>query len=188
MQTRNQKLSRKTFITLTAVLFIFGLSIVGLGREGFLSRVHLLPSAKAQEVARPEVVTQAQENAPTREREQVSYASLRSLKGRYTDYATASVLPDGLAPAACVGVVNFDGRGHMKMTESHSFNGLIIPEAHYDGTYTINDDFTGIMTIRSLEQGFIFKQKFVLNENTQEITYIVMEDGEVSTGTMKKMP
>ena len=113
--------------------------------------------------------------------------SLRSLKERYTDSATATVLPGGFAPAACVGIVTFDGRGNLTATETHSFNGFIVPEAHYTGTYTMDENGTGIMTIKSLEQGFEFKQKFVLNETTQEIIYIVIEDGEVSTGTMKKM-
>ncbi len=136
-----------------------------------------MPSAKAQDNGA----------LPNHESDHCQRVSLRSLKGRYTDSATTTVLPGGFAPAACVGIVTFDGRGQLTATETHSFNGFIVPEAHYTGTYTMNEDGTGIMTIKSLEQGFEFKQKFVLNETTQEITYIVIEDGEVSTSTMKKM-
>ena len=170
MTNLKQSLTQKTSLILLALLLVGGLSFAGLG-------LNLLPSAKAQDNGA----------LPNYESDYRQRVSLRSLKGRYTDSATATVLPGGFAPAACVGIVTFDGRGNLTATETHSFNGFIIPEAHYTGTYTMNEDGTGIMTITSLEQGFEFKQKFVLNETTQEITYIVIEDGEVSTGTMKKM-
>ncbi|MFN7930111.1 MAG: hypothetical protein U0Y68_19735 [Blastocatellia bacterium] len=155
-----QNLTKKTYLALLSLLLLAALSIVGLGHQ---------ESQAAQESRRAE------------------FASLRSLSGRYVDYATATVLPGGFAPAACVGIATFDGRGHFKATETHSFNGTIIPEAHYTGTYIINDDYSGIMTWHSVEQGFDFKEKFVLNPVTNEITYIVTEDGELSTGTLKKM-
>lgn len=188
MLTRNHKLTKKTSIALLSLLFLCGLSIAGLGREELLHKLHLLPAAQAQETTatQTEAVNTPDAQAAS-ESHQADFASLRSLKGRYLDAATATVLPGGFAPAACVGIVTFDGRGKLKATETHSFNGFIVPEAHYTGTYTINDDYSGIMTLKSVEQGFEFKQKFVLNPVTNEITYIVIEDGEVSTGTMKKM-
>ena len=186
MLTLNQKLTKKTSIVLLSLLFLFGLSIVGLGREEVLSKLHLLPAAKAQEATATEAV-ESQEPQAAQEAHHADFASLRSLSGRYLDSATATVLPGGFAPAACVGIVTFDGRGHLKATETHSFNGFIVPEAHYTGSYTIKADFSGIMTLHSVEQGIDFKQKFVLNPVTNEITYIVIEEGEVSTGTMKKM-
>ncbi len=188
MLTRNRKLTKKTSIALLSLLFLCGLSIAGLGREELLHQLHLLPAAQAQATtdAPPETFSTPQAQAEA-ESHHSDFASLRSLRGRYLDSATATVLPGGFAPAACVGIVTFDGRGKLRATETHSFNGFIVPEAHYTGTYTINDDYSGIMTLKSIEQGFEFKQKFVLNPLTNEITYIVIEVGEVSTGTMKKM-
>jgi hypothetical protein len=115
------------------------------------------------------------------------YCSVGSLLGNYADSASASLIPGGFSPSVCVGVVNFDGNGHVTSTESHSFNGVIVPEAHYTGTYTMNANCSGTMTLTSVEQGFTTVQKFAVTEDNKEIHYVVTDDGVVSSGVMKKM-
>ncbi|MBI1762567.1 MAG: hypothetical protein HYR56_14130 [Acidobacteria bacterium] len=179
MPNLKQNLNAKTF-TLT-LLFAAALCLAGLARPS-----QLVTSVHAQSAGEG-TPDQAQEKAAANQFPRQRTCNLGSLQGNYADQASATVIPGGLAPAACTGIVTFDGNGKLTARESHSFNGFIVPVANYIGTYTLKADCSGTMTLTSVEQGFTTKQNFVVTEDNKEIPYVVQDEGVVSFGTMKKM-
>ena len=194
MRNLKQLLITKTFVAVMAALFVVGLGLAGLAREGrVITGVKADKATKEATQNRHQVPEAGQ--GPLQNRAAASavdfprtrYCSVGSLLGNYADSASASLIPGGFSPSVCVGVVNFDGNGNLTSTESHSFNGFIVPEAHYTGTYTMNANCSGTMTLTSVEQGFTTVQKFAVTEDNKEIHYVVADDGVVSSGVMKKM-
>lgn len=178
---RNLKQNLNAKMMVVTLLIATALGLAGLARPTQLvSSVHAQSAGDSTQdlVQQRELVNQF-----PRQRT----CNLGSLLGNYTDQATATVIPGGLAPAACTGIVTFDGKGNLTARESHSFNGFIVPVANYTGTYTLNADCSGTMILKSLEQGFTTKQNFVVTEDNKEIPYVAQDEGVVSFGTMKKM-
>ena len=179
MRNLKQNLLSKS-ITL-ALLLIAALCLAGLNRQPQLATV--VHAQSTGEGTQDPTQEKAAPNATARIRQ----CSVGNLLGNYADQATASVIPGGLAPAACTGIVTFDGNGKLTARESHTFNGFIVPVANYTGTYTLKADCSGTMTLTSVEQGFTTKQNFVVTEDNKEILYVVQDEGVVSFGAMKKM-
>lgn len=195
MRSLKQILITKTFVALMAMLFVAGLGLAGLAREGRLpSTAAKSGRTIAEPTAAPQLMPDAgqavlQTHAAARAVDfpRARYCSLGSLQGNYADSASATLIPGGFSPSVCLGVVTFDGRGNLVSKETHSFNGQIIPVANYTGTYTVNADCTGTMTLTSAELGFTTTQRFAITEDNKEIPYVVTDDGVVSSGVMKKM-
>ena len=192
MRNLKQLLITKTFVAVMAALFVAGLGLAGLAREGGLTSAAAKTNSTVEKPAsgQPEAGQEALPNrAATRAVDfpRTRYCSLGSLQGNYADAASASLIPGGFSPSVCVGIVTFDGRGNLVSKESHSFNGQIIPEANYTGTYTVNSNCTGTMTLKSVELGITVSQNFAITEDNKEVPYVVTDDGVVSSGVMKKM-
>ena len=176
MRNLKQNLLSKTFAL--AMLLATALCLAGLSQRPSTT-VHAQSAGDGTQD-----LTQEKAAAPLT---RIRQCSVGNLLGNYADQATATVIPGGLAPAACTGIVTFDGKGNLTARESHTFNGFIVPVANYTGTYTMKADCSGTMTLTSVEQGFTTKQNFVVTEDNKEIPYVVQDDGVVSFGTMKKM-
>lgn len=183
MRHMKQNLISKTFIAAFTLLFVSALCLAGLNRHPHVVTVQA--QSATGETAKQDPLQEKAALAVQFPR--ARQCSLGSIEGRYADQASASVIPGGLAPAVCTGLVTFDGKGNLVARESHSFNGFIVPVANYTGTYTMNADCSGIMTLKSVEQGFITTQSFAVTEDNKEILYVVQDDGVVSSGVMKKM-
>ncbi len=182
MRNLKQNLNSKTFAL--ALLFAAALCLTALNQHSGLARLATTVHAQS---AGDEKQDQPQEKALANQFPRQRTCNLGSLLGNYADQASATVIPGGFSPAACTGIVTFDGAGKLTARESHSFNGFIVPVANYTGTYTLKADCSGTMTLTSVEQGFTTKQNFVVTEDNKEIPYVVQDEGVVSFGTMKKM-
>ena len=60
---------------------------------------------------------------------------------------TGNALGAPAGPAATSGKVVFDGQGNFSYVASASFNGVIIPNATGQGTYSVNSDCTGTIIV-----------------------------------------
>lgn len=187
MRNLKQNLFSKTFAAAITLLMITGFCLAGLARQ---ERALLSAKAQGEKTAEPtqERSSKQELGSPfqsTFPRQRV--CSVGSLQGNYAETASASVIPGGFSPAVCAGMYSFDGKGNIIGKDSHSFNGQIIPEANYTGTYTLNSNCTGTMVLKSVELGIVTTQNFVVTEDDKEIFYVVTDEGVVSSGTMKKM-
>ena len=181
MRNLKNNLNTKISAAVIALLCAFALGLSGLALHH-----GIVPSVKAQS-ATGEGASQDLQDKAASPFPSTRTCSPGSLQGNYADQASASLIPGGLAPAACTGIVTFDGKGNLTARESHSFNGFIVPVANYTGTYTMSADCSGTMTLKSVEQGFTSKQNFVVTQDNKEILYVVQDEGVVSFGAMKKM-
>lgn len=56
--------------------------------------------------------------------------------------------PAMMAPYNGVGIATFDGAGKITATESVNFGGFVLRNAPFSGTYTLNPDCTGTLTVK----------------------------------------
>ena len=99
----------------------------------------------------------------------------RTLQGDY-GYAAEGVLIEtpGLpseAPFRSLGVIHFDGKGHLSWTEHTVVNGnLVLPDgAEASGTYTVNADCTGTTVVNTPNSFVPLKQHFVIVKRGTEV-------------------
>jgi hypothetical protein len=86
-------------------------------------------------------------------------------------------LPPPLAgPFAEVGRQTFDGKGNTDATATLSANGNIQPVT-IAGTYTVNPDCTGSMTLTVSPLGLISHLDFVIGDDGAELRAIVTDSG-----------
>jgi hypothetical protein len=105
-----------------------------------------------------------------------------SLKGTFAFTGTGFfVAPPALAgPLAEVGTQNFDGRGATTYTATLSQNGNIVPVTA-TGTYTVNPDCTGTMTVQVAPFGITLHISFAIANSGNEFHAIETEAGAVIT-------
>ena len=87
--------------------------------------------------------------ASARDGRRCSNASLAGAWG-FTETGTV-IAPTGPAPAAAVGRYDFDGAGNFAGTESSSVGGNVAQDVKL-GTYTVNADCTGTLTLSVYDQ------------------------------------
>ncbi len=104
------------------------------------------------------------------------------LRGTFAFTGTGSfVSPAALAgPFAEVGTQNFDGRGATTYTATLSQNGNIVPVSA-TGTYTVNSDCTGTMTLLVAPFGATVHIFFAIADGGNEFHAIETETGVVIT-------
>ena len=67
-----------------------------------------------------------------------------NLRGPYALVTSGSIVSAGpVGVVAEVGVITFDGRGHVSQTTTLSLNGTIVPSRTASGAYVVNQDCTG---------------------------------------------
>ena len=104
------------------------------------------------------------------------------LKGTWAYTGTGSIVapPQAAGPFAEVGTQTFDGRGATTYTATLSGNGNIVPVTA-TGTYTVNPDCTGTMTVLVAPFGATVHIFFVIDNLNTEFRAIETEVGFVIT-------
>jgi hypothetical protein len=110
--------------------------------------------------------------------------TLASLNGCYGYSYTGSV--DGVGPVAAVGPINFDGAGNTSATYSVNVNGTNF-QGSFTGTYTVNRDCTGNVTINLPRLGISSNGRFVIVGHGLEAPFMGTDSGVTVTGVAKKL-
>jgi hypothetical protein len=116
-----------------------------------------------------------------------SNASLQGSFG-YTSIGTlldSYVPPPFAGPFAEVGRQTFDGKGKTDAIATLSANGNIM-KVTIDGTYTVNRDCTGTMTLNIPALAATVHAYFVIGDDGAEIRAIVTESGVVESRVYSK--
>jgi hypothetical protein len=110
--------------------------------------------------------------------------TLASLKGCYGYSYTGTV--QGFGSIAAVGPINFDGEGNTSATYSVNLGGTNF-QGSFTGTYTVNDDCTGTITINLPRLGISSNGRFVIVEEGKEAPFMGTDPGVTVTGLAKKL-
>ncbi len=114
-----------------------------------------------------------------------SNASLQGSFG-FTSTGTNIALPPPLAgPIAQIGRQTFDGRGNTRGTGTLSANGNIF-SVTVQGTYLVNPDCTGSMTLYVSPFGSSVNADFVIDDDRAELRAIVLDAGAIESLVFKK--
>ena len=114
-----------------------------------------------------------------------SDASLRGSFG-FTSIGTLLALPAPLAgPFTEIGRQTFDGRGTTDGAATLSANGNI-RNVTFDGTYAVNPDCTGSMSLFVLPIGSTVNLDFVIDDDGAELRAIVTGAGTVESRVYRK--
>jgi hypothetical protein len=113
-----------------------------------------------------------------------------TLNGSFGYTSTGTLLPSYVpapffGPFAEVGRQTFDGNGHTEATATTSSNGNIVPVT-IEGTYSVNKDCTGSMTVNVSPFGSVVHADFVIDDHGAEIRAIGTDTGVIETRVYKK--
>ena len=111
-----------------------------------------------------------------------------SLQGSFGFTSTGTLLavpPPFAGPFAEIGRQTFDGRGNTDATATLSANGNIV-RVTVQGTYLVNSDCTGSMTIYILPFGTTATLDFVIDDDGAELRAIVTEAGSIESRVYRK--
>ena len=112
-----------------------------------------------------------------------------SLQGSFGFSATGTLLalpPPFAGPFAEIGRQTFDGNGNTDATATLSANGNIVKGVTVQGTYVVNPDCTGSMTIYILPFGATADLDFVIDDDGEELRAIVTGTGAIESRVYKK--
>jgi hypothetical protein len=117
--------------------------------------------------------------------DKVKGCSNATLRGSFAYTSTGTLLPAYVPPPfagpfAEVGRQTFDGKGNTDATATVSSNGNI-NNVTIDGTYTVNPDCTGTMTLNVSPFGSTVHANFVIADNGAELRAIVSDSGVVES-------
>ena len=107
-----------------------------------------------------------------------------SLQGSFGFTATGTLLalpPPFAGPFAEIGRQTFDGRGETEATLTLSANGNIVKGVTVQGTYVVNPDCTGSMTLYVSPFGITVNADFVIDDDGAELRAIVLSAGAVES-------
>ena len=114
-----------------------------------------------------------------------SNASLQGSFG-FTNTGTNLALPPPLAgPIAQIGRQTFDGRGNTDANTTLSANGNIV-RATAQGTYVVNPDCTGSMTLFVSPFDITAQADFVIDDDGAELRAIITDAGAIESLVFKK--
>lgn len=120
------------------------------------------------------------------ERRECSNASLQGSFG-FSATGTLLALPPPFAgPFAEIGRQTFDGNGNTDATATLSANGNIVKGVTAQGTYVVNPDCTGSMTIYILPFRSTADLDFVIDDDGTELRAIVTNAGAIESRVYKK--
>jgi hypothetical protein len=106
-------------------------------------------------------------------------------------YSSTGTLLDSYVPAPYagpfgeVGRQTFDGRGNTSATATTSSNGNIAPVT-IEGTYTVNPDCTGSMTLNVARFGSVVHADFVIDDDGAQLRAIGTDSGLIETRVYSK--
>lgn len=175
MQTNTKSnLKQKVILTVGGLIFI-GLLAAGISTFG--NRMNFVSTAQAQE----EIKSNA-ERFPFPRHFRCSNATLT---GRYATRGDGFI-PGGPPPApfvpfATVSMMTFDGYGHLSNDVTTSTNGAINSSVN-PGTYTVDADCTGTMTIMIPASPFQLSFNLVIADSGEEFNLIATTPSVVTVG------
>ena len=113
-----------------------------------------------------------------------------TLEGSFGYTSTGTLLPSYVPPPFAgpfgeVGRQTFDGKGKTKATATLSANGNI-QEVTIAGTYTVNPDCTGSMTLNVSPIGATVDAYLVVDDDGTEIRVVGTDSGVIETRVYKK--
>lgn len=85
---------------------------------------------------------------------------------------------------ASVGVATSDGAGNLTGSETMSFDGTVL-KRKYTGTYTINADCTGSVTLQYADNSVLHGDIVILND-AKEVNLVQTDSAFVFSGVLKK--
>ncbi|HZS08921.1 MAG TPA: hypothetical protein VFD58_29055 [Blastocatellia bacterium] len=118
------------------------------------------------------------------ERARTRTCSPGTMEGRHGYTYSGTVI--GVGPVATAGPISFDGAGNLHATYIVSINGVIF-EGEFTGTYTVNADCTGSVTLLLPRLGIELNGSFVIVNNGSETFFTGKDAGYTITGTTKKI-
>ena len=107
---------------------------------------------------------------------------LRELRGNHGYSYSGTVM--GL-PIAAAGPISFDGEGNLSAKYSVSLNGESF-QGSFIGTYTVNPDLTGTVTLNLPLLGLSSRGSFVIVSSGRETYFTGTDRGVIVTGTTKR--
>ena len=111
-----------------------------------------------------------------------------SLKGSFGFTSTGTLLalpPPSAGPFAEIGRQTFDGNGNTDATATLSANGNI-KRVTVQGTYEVNPDCTGSMTLYVSPFGATVLLDFVIDDDGAELRAIITDAGAIESLVFKK--
>jgi hypothetical protein len=120
--------------------------------------------------------------------------SNESLRGRYAIQASGTVMSGPFAgPAAFVGILRFDGAGHLEGDFTQRVNTATGPttlKVPIGGSYTVNPDCTGEdLVVNQLNSAFFNTQELILIDHGKRFLFVVTTAGAppIVSGTARKL-
>jgi len=108
-----------------------------------------------------------------------------TLDGSFGFTSTGTIFNPSASLFAQVGRQTFDGNGNTDATATTSINGASFPVT-IKGTYTVNPDCTGSLTLHVSPVGITVHADFVIASDGAELRAIVTDPGTVVTVVAKK--
>jgi hypothetical protein len=132
----------------------------------------------------------AQSVVAQEESSKVKECSKATLSGSFGYTSTGTLLdsyvpPPFAGPFGEVGRQTFDGKGHTDATATTSSNGNIA-KVTIEGTYTVNPDCTGSMTLKVSPFDSTVHADFVIGDDGAELRAIGSDSGVVETRVYSK--
>lgn len=113
--------------------------------------------------------------------------SLASLKGSFGITTTGSIVAFGpVGPVGEVGTILFDGTGGVSQTTTVSLNGTILPNRISSGSYVVNAECTGSLSLALPPPAGVSNSNFVIVDHGKELRLINSGAGRVLTGNAKR--
>ncbi len=164
-------------IVTAAVCGVISISLLAVGISTIGNRVNFARTAQAQE----ETKSNGDELSSSR-RFNCSNATLTSgYATRGDGFVPSGPPPAPLVPFATVSLMTFDGRGSLSNNVTTSNNGVISSSIN-PGTYTVNEDCTGRMTIMIPAPPFQLTFNFVIADRGEEFYAIATTPSIVTVG------
>ena len=128
--------------------------------------------------------------APRAQADEDNECSKVSLQGGFGYTSTGALLatyapPPFAGPFAEVGRQTFDGKGNTRATATLSANGNII-KVTITGTYVVNRDCTGSMTLNVSPLGATVHAAFVIDDDRAELRAILTDSGAIESRVYSK--
>jgi len=106
-----------------------------------------------------------------------------NLRGPYALVTSGSIVSAGpVGLVAEVGVITFDGQGHVSQTTTLSLNGTIVPSRTASGAYVVNQDCTGELAVTLPPPAGLSTSKFVIVRHGESLDLINTGTGRVLLG------
>ncbi len=159
---------------ITAVgLLAFGVRTAWSGGPGLM---HEVPNAQA------EVACDTRD--PVVEPNSGNQFSLATMKGTHGFIYSGTLA--GIGPIASAGPILFDGRGHLSADYNVTINGTLF-QGSFTGTYTVNANGTGTVTLKLPKLGIQSHGSFVIVNDGNETFFTSTDPGQTITGVTKRM-